>query len=234
MYRRPSPLRLYRPSLDRTDFIPFDPSSNGSNGTDSHVSTPGFSYFLGVPDSPFVRAVGAKWMISAVARIFKPGCKADCALILEGLQGLGKSTAARVIADPWFSDEIAEFGSKDAAMQLSGVWVIELAELDSMNRAGVDVVKSFISRSNDRFRPPYGRRVTEVRRQCVFVGTVNGNDYLKDETGGRRFWPVQCESIDIDALRRNRTQLWAEARSTVSGWRNLVDRRSNRPSPGRN
>jgi len=169
------------------------------------------SYFLGADDSPYARTVGAKWMISAVARIYRPGTKADCVLILEGPQGLGKSTALRTLANPWFSDEVAEFGTKDAAMQLAGVWLIELAELDSMNRSGIDVVKGFLSRSVDRFRPPYGRRLTEVPRQCIFGGTVNASDYLKDETGGRRFWPVRCSSIDTDALRRERDQLWAEA-----------------------
>jgi predicted P-loop ATPase len=131
-------------------------------------------------------------MISTVARIFEPGVKADCCLILEGEQGSGKSSALRTLAAPWFTDEIAELGSKDAALQSHGVWIIELAELDSMSRADVGRIKAFMSRSVDRFRPPYGKRLIESPRQCVFAGSVNHSDYLRDETGARRFWPVEC------------------------------------------
>jgi predicted P-loop ATPase len=169
------------------------------------------SLYLGVAPSPYVNAVGARWLISAVARIYEPVVKADCALILEGEQGLMKSTALKALAEPWFTDEIADLGSKDAAMQTRGVWLIEIAELDSMSRAEVSRIKSFISRSTDRFRPPYGKRLIESPRQCVFAGSVNHSTYLRDETGGRRFWPVTCTRILISELRRDRDQLWAEA-----------------------
>ena len=170
------------------------------------------SYFLGVDDSPFARTVGSKWLISAVARIFNPGCKADCVLILEGPQGLGKSTALRIIADPWFSDEIAEFGSKDAAMQLAGVWLIELAELDSMNRSGVDVVKAFISRSSDRFRPPYGRRIAEVPRQCIFRRKRQRQRLPKRRNReGADSGRCAAKRSTSPPSRRNRDQLLAEA-----------------------
>jgi predicted P-loop ATPase len=168
--------------------------------------------FLGAEDTPFVRAVSPRWMISAVARVTEPGCKADCALILEGPQGLLKSTALKTLAQPWFTDEIADLGTKDSAMQLAGAWIIELAELDSISRAEVSRIKAFMSRTTDRFRPPYGRRVVEQPRQCVFAGTANDNEYLRDETGGRRWWPIGCSSIDIDGLAAARDQLWAEAR----------------------
>ena len=102
-------------------------------------------------------------------------------LILGGPQGLGKSTALKTLAQSWFSDEIATLGTKDAAMQVAGVWVIELAELDSMSRSDVGKVKAFISRTTDRFRPPYGHRVIQQSRQCVFAGSVNHTDYLRDE-----------------------------------------------------
>jgi predicted P-loop ATPase len=169
------------------------------------------SLYLGVPPTPYANAVGSRWLISAVARIYEPGVKADCALILEGGQGLMKSTALKAIGEPWFTDEIADLGTKDAAMQTRGVWLIEIAELDSMSRAEVSKVKSFISRATDRFRPPYGKRLIESPRQCVFAGSVNQSTYLRDETGGRRFWPVTCTRILIDDLRRDRDQLWAEA-----------------------
>ncbi len=132
-------------------------------------------------------------------------------MILEGPQGLKKSTALKTIAEPWFTDEIADLGSKDAAMQTRGVWVIEIAELDSMSRSDVGRIKAFMSRSTDRFRPPYGKRLIESPRQCTFSGSVNHSSYLRDETGGRRFWPVACSCIRIDELARDRDQLWAEA-----------------------
>jgi predicted P-loop ATPase len=167
--------------------------------------------YLGSPDSPYGRAVGARWLIAAVARVMQPGCKADCALILEGPQGIKKSTALRTLAAPWFTDEISDLGTKDADMQLAGAWVVELAELDSISRGDVSRIKAFMSRTTDRFRPPYGHHVIEQPRQCVFAGTVNHNEYLRDETGGRRFWPIQCNTIRVDELSEARDQLWAEA-----------------------
>lgn len=169
--------------------------------------------YLGVEPSPYASAVGSRWMISAVARIFAPGSKADTCLILEGPQGIKKSTALRVLAEPWFAEEIAELGSKDASMQLQGVWIVEIAELESMTRADVGRVKDFMGHLTDRFRPPYGQRTIKVPRQCVFAGSVNHSTYLRDETGGRRFWPVDCKApvIDVDGLTTVRDQLWAEA-----------------------
>jgi predicted P-loop ATPase len=171
--------------------------------------------YLGVEPSPYAAAVGSRWLISAVARVFEPGCKADCCLILEGEQGIRKSTALRVLAQPWFTDEIADLGSKDAALQTRGVWVIEIAELDSMSCSDIGKIKAFMSRMTDRFRPPYGKRPIDSPRQCVFAGSVNHGTYLRDETGGRRFWPVECKAavIDVDTLADVRDQLWAEATS---------------------
>lgn len=167
--------------------------------------------YLGVQPSELVRTIGAKWMISAVARVYQPGCKADHMLIAEGPQGILKSSAFRALATPWFTDDIADLGSKDAALSTLGAWIIELPELDAMSRVELTRVKAFMSRQTDRFRPPYGRHVIESPRQSVFVGTVNHSEYLRDETGGRRFWPVVCGRIDLDSLRRDRDQLWAEA-----------------------
>jgi predicted P-loop ATPase len=163
----------------------------------------------------YINAVGAKFMISCVARIMQPGCKVDCALIVEGSQGKRKSTAIKtLLPNPaWFTDEIAELGSKDAAMQLTGRWIIELSELESITRADVSRVKAFLSRSTDRFRPPYGHHIVSLPRQCGFIGTVNKNEYLRDETGARRFWTVKSRTtINLAALARDRDQLWAEAR----------------------
>jgi predicted P-loop ATPase len=157
------------------------------------------------------RAIAARWLISAVARIYDPGCQADHVLILEGPQGKGKSAALRILGEPFFSDDIADLGTKDAALGVAGVWLVELPELDAMTRAEVSKIKSFISRRTDRFRPPYGRRIIQAARQCVFAGSVNHSEYLKDETGGRRFWPIECGDINLKELRKDRDQLWAEA-----------------------
>jgi putative DNA primase/helicase len=167
--------------------------------------------YLGADASAYAQAVGSKWLIGAAARIFKPGCKNDTCLVLEGPQGILKSTALRTLSTPWFTDEISDLGTKDAAMQVRGVWIIELAELDAMGRPEASRTKAFMSRSTDRYRPPYGRHLIEVPRESVFAGTVNHETYLKDESGGRRFWPVRCHNIRIDDLHRDRDQLWAEA-----------------------
>ncbi len=169
--------------------------------------------YLGAEDTSFVRAISSRWLISAIARVMQPGCKADCALILEGRQGIGKSQALKILFSPWFTDELAELGSKDAAIQLAGVWCVELAELVGMRRGDLDRIKAFMSRTHDRYRPPYGMRAIDQGRQCVFAGTVNDGEYLRDESGGRRWWPILCQSINLDGLREARDQILAEART---------------------
>ncbi len=167
---------------------------------------------LGAADSAYVRAVGPRWLISAVARIYRPGAKVDCALILEGPQGIRKSSALHILGRPWFADRLSDLSSKDAAMETKSVWIVEIAELDTMSRAEVGTIKAFINRTCDRFRPPYGKRLVDLPRQCVFAGSVNPEGgYLKDATGGRRFWPVACGATPIAAIERDRDQLWAEA-----------------------
>lgn len=161
----------------------------------------------------YLAEVGRRWLISAPARIFRPGCKADCALILEGGQGLLKSTALATLSPQpsWFADEVASIGTKDAAQDLPGKWLIEISELSAMRRGEVEAVKAWMSRAVDHYRPSYGRSSQDFPRQCVFAGTTNADTYLADETGARRFWPVRVGKIDIEALRRDRDQLWAEA-----------------------
>ena len=148
-----------------------------------------------------------------MARVFRPGCKADCTLILEEAQGTLKSTACAVLAlsPEWFADGIADLGSKDSAQDLRGKWIVEIAELSAMTRAAVERVKAFISRQVDHYRPSYGRRSQDFPRQTVFIGSTNSDEYLADETGNRRFWPVRIGRIDIPALQRDVEQIWAEA-----------------------
>ena len=116
-----------------------------------------------------------------------------------------------ILGGEFYSDDIADLGAKDAAIGTAGVWIVELAELAAMNRAEVEKVKAFLSRRIDRYRPPYARHYIWTPRQCVFGGSINLQKYLKDETGGRRFWPARCGHMNLDALRRDRDQLWAEA-----------------------
>lgn len=176
--------------------------------------------YLGVEDTSLHRAFASRWMIGLVARVFEPGCQFDTALILESHQGLKKSTALRVLGEPWFTDHVPDLHTKDAFEQLQGVWLIELAELTSFNKAESQRIKSFLTTRIDRFRPSFGRVAADHPRQCGFAGTINpGSDgYLRDETGARRFWIVLCavgwkqgRQIDIAALSAVRDQLWAEA-----------------------
>ena len=165
----------------------------------------------GVSASPLTHAMARRFLVAAVARIYQPGCKVDHALILEGPQNLGKSTLLSVLFEPWYSDDIDVLGSKDAGLQVRGVWGLEIAELSSVHRSEVERVKAFMTRREDRFRPPYGRRVQTWPRQLVFVGSTNRTEYLIDETGGRRFWGVACTAIDLELAAARKGQLWAEA-----------------------
>ena len=171
------------------------------------------SDFCTAEKNDYSMAVGRSWAISAVARIFEPGCQADSALIMEGRQGAGKSTAFRALGGEWFTDDMPEMHSKDAAQAAAGVWIIELSELNAISRSEASAVKAFITRRVDRYRPPYGKRQIEAQRQCVFAGTVNpdGTGYLSDSTGNRRFWPVAVGEIDNPGLENARDQIWAEA-----------------------
>ncbi len=166
---------------------------------------------FGVAASDYSAKVGKRWLISAVGRVIKPGCKADSVLILEGFQGAGKSTAMNVLGGEWFMDTPIVLGDKDCFQAIRGKWIVELGELDSFNKAESTKAKQFFSASTDTYRESYGRRTMDVPRQCVFVGTTNQDEYLKDATGNRRYWPVACTKVDLDAVREIRDQLWAEA-----------------------
>ncbi len=181
---------------------------------------------LGAEDTPLHRAFGAKFLLSAVARVIRPGCQVDTVLVLEGAQGIGKSSALRVLFGEWFTDHLPDLTSKDAALQLQGVWGLEFAELAALGRADAARVKEFISRRVDRMRRPFGKLAEDIPRRCVFAASVNpgGLGYLKDETGARRFWPVRCglgwpadRKTDVAAFAAQVPQIWAEARARLAG-----------------
>ncbi|RFB73835.1 MULTISPECIES: VapE domain-containing protein [unclassified Herbaspirillum] len=170
-----------------------------------------FVTYWGVEDSEYVRLISTMFLVGLAARSFYPGVKHDCAPVFEGGQGRGKSTALSVLAGDWYADTPFRMGEKDGYLSIQGVLLYEIAELEQFNRSEVTAVKAFMSSRNDRYREPYGRRVKNVPRRTLFAATTNENQYFKDPTGNRRFWPVNVGRIDIDKLTADRDQLFGEA-----------------------
>lgn len=172
--------------------------------------------YLGAADSAYTRAVARTSLTAAVARAMIPGIKYDYMPVLAGPQGLGKSTLLRLLAPKWFNDSLTTFDGKDAYETIQGSWIMELAELVGMSKADDNKIKQFLSKQEDIFREPYGRRTGRYPRRCVFFGTTNEEEFLRDHTGNRRFWPVECgvqqpaKSVFTE-LAANVPQIWAEA-----------------------
>lgn len=175
-----------------------------------------FIEILGAKDCEYTKSITIHWLKAAIARIYYPGCKFDYCLVLKGAQGKGKSTILAKLGVTWFNDSIFDISGKEALENLQGNWIIELGEMQATKRADNEAIKAFISRKVDKFRLPYGRRTGEFPRQCVFAGTTNLPEFLKDRTGGRRFWIIVCdddfdtfkalEKIDSDYI----NQIWSE------------------------
>jgi predicted P-loop ATPase len=161
--------------------------------------------------SAYVRAVGMRWLISAVARGFEPGCKVDTVLHLEGPQGIGKSSALAVLGGEFFSDAAFDFRDQDSWAICARAWIIELGEMVAFSRSDEATAKSFLVRAEDDYRKKYARLGGRVKRRCVFAGTSNVSEQFRDLTGNRRSWPISCTAVDLEALKRDRDQLWAEA-----------------------
>jgi predicted P-loop ATPase len=180
-----------------------------------------FIDYLGAADTPYTRSVTRKSFVAAVARAKQPGVKYDTMPVLTGTQGLGKTTLVQKLGKDWFSNSVESFEGKDAAELLQGVWVVEIGEMSAYKKSDLDTIKGFLSRTEDQYRAAYARKTEKHPRRCVFFGTSNRSDYLRDPTGGRRFLPIDVglqkttKSV-FDDLDGEVDQLWAEA---VMNWR---------------
>lgn len=184
--------------------------------------------YLGAADNKYVRAVTRKTLCAAACRVLNPGCKFDTMLVLNGSQGIGKSTLIAKLGGEWFSDSLSLNDTKDktAAEKLQGYWILEIGELAGLRKAEVETLRSFLSRQNDIYRASFGKRTTPHPRQCVFFGTTNAESgYLRDTTGNRRFWPVKTlgggSKRSWDVTQEDVLQIWAEVMHYVKAGEKL-------------
>lgn len=187
-----------------------------------------FIDYLGAEDSSYTRAVTRKMFVAAVVRCFRPGCKFDQICILSGRQGIGKSLLLSRMGREWFNDSITSFDGKDARENLRGVWIVELGEMTAFSRSESEAAKQFLSQTEDRYRAAYGRRTVQYPRRCVFFGTSNSSDFLRDATGNRRYWPIDCSFerrtlvVHDDLTPTEVDQLWAEAVARFNAGEELI------------
>ena len=173
--------------------------------------------YLGAENSEYTKAITRKMLVAAVTRIFKPGTKFDYMMVLVGKQGLGKSHIISLLGKHWYSDSINTVQGKEAYEQLQNAWILEMAELSATKKAEAESVKHFISKTEDSYRQAYGRRVETFKRQCVFFGTTNEIEFLKDRTGNRRYWPLMVgvnkpkKNLFEDLNKHEIDMIWAEA-----------------------
>ena len=176
-----------------------------------------FIDYLGAEDNNYVRTVTRKILVAAVARAFNPGCKFDNMPVLSGPQGIGKSTIIKKLGQEWYSDSLTTVSGKEAYEQLQGVWILEMGEMMATKKADIEATKHFLSKTEDIYRVAYGRRTSRFPRQCVFIGTTNDREFLRDKTGNRRFWPIdvgmqeRSKSVFNDLNKYEIDQIWAEA-----------------------
>lgn len=229
-------LTRYNPVRDYLQSLQWDGCPRLRGGAWEGDTVPALSTeYLGAPDLPIFGTFVTKWHIAAVARALRPGCKADTMVIFESAQGKLKSTYLRKMATinghEYFADNLGDITSPVSIMLLQGCWIIEVAELSGFDRKEVSHIKAWLSRPTDRYVPKYEGQPREVPRNYIVAGTHNpsGHGYLKDATGGRRFWPVPTQEIDLDRVERDRDQIWAEAvalyRSGVKWWLNEEEER---------
>lgn len=181
-----------------------------------------FIDYLGAEDNSYVRTVARKIIVAAVARVLVPGIKFDNMPVLAGPQGMGKSTIIKKLGKQWYSDSLTTVSGKEAYEQLQGVWILEMGEMMATKKADIEATKHFLSKTEDIYRVAYGRRTSRFPRQCVFIGTTNDREFLRDRTGNRRFWPIDVginpntKSVFDDLTQYEIDQIWAEA---VELWR---------------
>lgn len=173
-----------------------------------------FIDYFDAEDTHYTRAITRKTLVAAVARVMEPGCKFDYMLILEGPQGIGKSSfLARLATNPkYYLDELRTFEGKEASELIQGKWIVEVAELSAFNKTETNIIKGFITRQTDTYRAAYGKGTKDYPRKCIFIGTTNSEEYLKDATGERRYWPLRLNSkIKTHLSEIPVEQIWAEA-----------------------
>lgn len=188
-----------------------------------------FATWCGTADDPYLQRVALIFMLSAAARILQPGCKVDTMLVLEGLQGLGKTRVTQTLfgGDRWYMDAQRSPAEKDFYQDIVGKWGVEIGEMTSFSKAEANKVKQTLSATADTYRPSYGRYSRTFPRQCVFIGTTNETEWQRDHTGGRRFLPVRVDRVDVPGIAAIRDQLWAEAVARLKrgeNWWDMPDR----------